>query len=162
MSGKPEQHQNIKKQKQQVIKLHRLSTCSAPGSCPAWETVHPREGIPALLPETSPSFLVCTRGWVHGGAFCTPRVTATGRDSPCCSSCHPHQRHGEGMSELHLPGSDGRGCQSPFLPGPAAASHHKWVWPVKKQQRNTHTQQKMAQHGAAPQGINGHGPQGTN
>lgn len=94
-----------------------------------------------MLPETSPNFLDCTRTRVHGGAFRTPRVTATpkGRHSPCCSSCHPHQHHGEGMSQFHLPGSDGRGCQSPFLPGPAAASHHKWVWPAKKQHRNAHT-----------------------
>lgn len=163
-ASKPEQ--NIKKQKQQEIKLHRLSlthTCSARGCCPAWETLHPSEGIPALLPEISPSFLVCTREWVHGAAFSTPRVTATpmGRDSPCCSPCHPHQCHGEGMSQLHLPGSDGRGCRSPFLPGPAAASHHKWVWPARKQQRNTHTQRKTAENGSAPQGINGQGPRET-
>lgn len=66
-----------------------------------------------------------------------------------------------GMSQLHLPGSGARGCQSPFLPGPAAASHHKWVWPAKKQQRNTHAQQIMAHHGSAPQGIDGEGPRGT-
>lgn len=55
--------------------------------------------------------------------------------SPHRSSCH--HRHRERASLLHLPGSDGRGCQSPFLLGPAAASHHKWVWPAKEQQRNT-------------------------
>lgn len=65
------------------------------------------------------------------------------------------------MSQLHLPGSGGQGCQSPFLPGPAAASHHKWVWPAKKQQRNTQAQWKAAQHGSASWGINAQEPQET-
>lgn len=73
--------------------------------------------VPAALPGPQP-----------------PPQAGTG---PRRSSCHPHPWHRERVSWLCLPGSDGRGCQSPFLPGPAAASHHKWVWPAKKQQRNT-------------------------
>lgn len=167
VSAKPEQHQNIKKQKQQAIKLHRLSlthTCSAPGCCPSTGDLASQQRHSSLAARNISQLPGLHKRWEHRGAFSTlpgSQPPPMGRDSPGCSSCHPHQPHGEGMSQLHLPGSDGRGCQSPFLPGPAAASHHKWVWPAKKQQRNTHSQQKMAQHGSAPQGIDGQGPRET-